>query len=76
MVTHGSIWYEGLNVLLSMGYALANMANKRVGSLSAVSEMGCTEGADLLCRASSIFKLATQSWLPRWRNKERCSARV
>jgi len=69
MVAMNSIWYEALNVLLSLAYALANMANKRVGSLSSAGESSLTEGADLLCRAAGVFKTARHAWLPRWRNR-------
>ena len=68
MVAMDSIWYEALNVLLSLAYTLANMANKRIGNLSSAGESLLTEGADLLCRAAGVFKTARHALLPRWRN--------
>lgn len=70
IVANASIWFEAINVLLSLAYAWIGMANRAVGSLAAATEAGCTEGADLLARAAGVFKSLANYWLPRWRNKK------
>lgn len=70
VIANSSIWFEAINVLLTLAYAWIGMANKMVGSLATVTEAGCTEGADLLARAAGVFKLLATNWLPRWRDKK------
>jgi hypothetical protein len=71
MVSSQSIWFEAVYVLLAYAFNLANMANKRVGnSLASASEASCTEAADLLSRASGVFRVAGLSWGARWADKK------
>lgn len=77
-----SLYFEAIYTLLAYGFALCNIANKRLGSNAYISAEQClNDAADLLAKASGVFRYICQSFAPRWINppKERppeCSPEI